>query len=84
MVHDRTAGDLASQRKEEIGTALEEQFAMGEEGLEEDDKFLLDIDLDKFHDTTREDQEYWLMALHAAREAFQIRRQQNIGTAKGR
>ena len=61
---------------EEISTALEDQFAMGEEGLEEDDRFLLDVNPDKFQNTTREDQEYWLMALHAAREACQLRRQQ--------
>ena len=58
MVHDKTAGDLASQRKEEIRTALEEQLAVGEDGLEEDDKFLFEINLDEFNETTREDQEY--------------------------
>jgi hypothetical protein len=78
VVHDKTAGDLATRRMEEISTALEDQFAMGEEGLEEDDRFLLDVNPDKFQNTTREDQEYWLMALHAAREACQLRRQQNI------
>jgi hypothetical protein len=81
VVHDKMAGDLASQRKEDIRKALEEQLAMGEDGLEEDDKFLLDINFDEFNATTREDQEYWLLALQAAREACQLRRQQNIGAA---
>ena len=82
VVHDKMAGDLASQRKEDIRKALEEQLAMGEDGLEEDDKFLLDINFDEFNETTREDQEYWLLALQAAREACQLRRQQNNGTAR--
>ena len=35
IVHDRTAGDLATKRKEEIRCALEDQLELGEEGLEE-------------------------------------------------
>ena len=46
MVHDRTAGDLATKRKEEIRRALEDHLELGEEGLEEDDRFLLEINLD--------------------------------------
>ncbi len=82
MVHDKTAGDLASQHKEDICRALEEQLALGEEGLEEDDKFLLEINLDELNDTTGEDQEYWLLALQAAREASLLRRQLNNGVAR--
>ena len=36
MVHDRTAGDLATKYKEEIRCALEDQLELGEEGLEEE------------------------------------------------
>jgi hypothetical protein len=82
MVHDKTTGDLASQRKEDIHRALEEQLTLGEEGLEKDDKFLLEINLDELNDTTGEDQEYWLLALQAAREASLLRRQLNNGVAR--
>ncbi len=73
MVHDRTAGELVSQRKEEIRKALEEQLEVGEEGLDEEDKFLLEINLDDFGASTGEDQTYWLMALEAARAAKALR-----------
>jgi hypothetical protein len=49
MVHDRTAGDLL---------ALEDQLELGEEGLEEDDRFLLEINLDELDTSSGEDQAY--------------------------
>ena len=73
MVHDRTAGDLASKRKEEIRRALEDQLELGEEGLEEDDRFLLEINLDELDTSSGEDQAYWLLALEAARDTRAIR-----------
>ena len=46
---------------------------LGEEGLEEDDKFLLEINLDELDASSGEDQTYWLLALEAARDARQLR-----------
>ena len=79
MVHDRTAGDLASKHKEEIRRALEDQLELGEEGLEEDDRFLLEINLDELDTSSGEDQAYWLLALEAARDARAIRLSQASG-----
>ena len=76
MVHDKTAGDLVTRRKEEIRREMEEQLVLGEEGLDEEDAFLLEINLDDLDSSTREEQEYWLLALRAAREARQLRMQQ--------
>ena len=73
MVHDRTAGELVSKRKEELRKALEDQLEIGEEGLEEEDKFLLEINLEDLGTSSGEDQTYWLMALEAAREARALR-----------
>jgi hypothetical protein len=42
----------------------------------------LEINLDELNDTTGEDQEYWLLALQAAREASLLRRQLNNGVAR--
>ena len=39
LVHDKTAGDLVTRRKEEIRKALEDQLELGEEGLGEEDRF---------------------------------------------
>lgn len=83
VVHDRTTGDLASRRKEEIRAALEEQMELGEEGLAEEDRFLLEINLDDLDNSTGEDQTYWLLSLQAAREARQIRQQQNSSAVRG-
>jgi len=82
VVHDRTAGDLVSHRKEEIREALEEQMELGEEGLAEEDRFLLEINLDKLDNSTGEDQTYWLLSLQAAREARQLHMQQNNPAAR--
>jgi hypothetical protein len=73
MVHDRTAGELASKRKEELRRGLEEQLELGEEGLEDEDKYLLEINLDDLGTSSGEDQTYWLLALEAAREARTLR-----------
>ena len=75
VVHDKTTGDLASRRKEEIRDALEEQLALGEEELAEEDRFLLEINLDNLDNSTGEEQTYWLLSLQAAREARQLRLQ---------
>jgi hypothetical protein len=72
VVHHRTAGDLVTRRKEEIREALEEQIELGEEGLAEEDMFVLEINLDELDNSTGEDQIYWLLSLQAAREVRQL------------
>ncbi len=79
MAHDRTAGELVSKRKEEIRKALVDQLEIGEEGLEEEDQFLLEINLEDLGTSSGEDQTYWLLALEAAREARALRLCQSIG-----
>ena len=56
---------------------MEEQIELGEEGLEEKDKFLLEINLGELDNSSGEDKVYWLLVLQAARDARQLRRQQN-------
>lgn len=46
---------------------------IGEEGLAEEDQYLLDINLDDLDHSTWEDQAIWLLALKAATKAQQIR-----------
>jgi len=76
VVHDRTAGDLVSRRKEEIRIAIEEQIELGEDGLAEEDRYLLEIDLEDLDNSTGEDQMYWLLAIQSAREARALLAQQ--------
>jgi hypothetical protein len=69
-VHDAVAGDLASKRKEELRKLLEDQIETGGIGLEEEDMYLLDINLGDLETSTGEDLRYWLLALRAARAAY--------------
>ena len=56
--------------------AIEEQLELGEDGLEEEDKYLLEIKLDDLGSTSGEVQHYWLLAIRSARQAYSLRRQQ--------
>jgi hypothetical protein len=49
----------------------------GPTGLAEEDRFLLEINLDELDNSTGEDQTYWLLSLQAARDARQLLLQQN-------
>ena len=42
-VHDATSGMAATARKEEIQRFIEDQIQLGEEGLEEKDHYLLEV-----------------------------------------
>jgi len=75
QVHDTTTGILATQRKEKLQKEIEDQLALGGSGLEEDDKWLLEIKLEDLETTSGETQEYWLLAIIAAREARLLREQ---------
>jgi hypothetical protein len=70
-----------TRRKEEMRKALEDQLELGEEGLGEEDRFLLEINLDDLDTSSGEDQTYWLLALEAARVARQLRLSQSGETA---
>jgi hypothetical protein len=72
-VHDMSTGDLVTRRKEELRRHLEEQIALGGEGLAEEDQYLLEINLDELETTSGEEQTYWLLALRAARAAYLLR-----------
>ena len=46
---------------------------LGSEGLDEQDRYLLDINLEDLETSSGEDQYYWLVAIQAAREHRAIR-----------
>ena len=66
-VHDAIAGVEASARKEEIQQFIEDQLELGEEGLDEKDHYLLEVNLEDLESTTGEEQHYWLLHIQAAR-----------------
>jgi len=69
QVHDNVAGIVATERKEKLQEAIEMQILQGGDGLEEEDRYLLDIRLDDLESTSGETQEYWLLAITSARAA---------------
>jgi hypothetical protein len=68
-VHDRVQGTLATQRKEELQREIEDQQEQGFDGLLEEDQYLEEVKLEDLENTSGEQQEYWLVAMQAAREA---------------
>jgi hypothetical protein len=69
LVQDCTTGTLINQHKAKLLEEITKQLSMGAELLMEDDKFLLECNLSDILSTNGEQQEYWLLAIQAAREA---------------
>ena len=76
-VHDTVSGVAATARKEEIQQFIEDQLDMGGEGLDERDKFLLEINLADLETSSGEDQHYWLLQIEAARQDRALREQED-------
>jgi hypothetical protein len=72
LVHNRTTGILILTHKEELLKEIEHQLLLGADGLDEQDRFLLECIFDKLATTSGEHQEYCLLAILVAREASQI------------
>jgi hypothetical protein len=51
---------------------IEHQLELGVDGLVEEDMFLLECNFDELTMTNGELQEYWLLAIQAAREACRL------------
>ena len=90
LVHDRSTGTLVSAHKGELMKEIAYQLELGAEGLAEDDRFLLECNFDKLMTTNSKQQEYWILAIQAAREACRLHamargmsRRRGRGTTKG-
>ena len=62
-------------RKEEIQREIENQQALGAQDLQEEDQYLLEVNLEDLETSSGERQEYWLLAIQAARRACLIARE---------
>ena len=78
-VHDKITGTLATCRKEELKEAILDQLYIGEEGLAEEDKYLLEINLKDLECTSGIKQHYWLLAIRAARKWQELQAQEEGG-----
>jgi hypothetical protein len=73
LVHNRTTGTIISSHKEELLKEIDHQLTLGPEDLSEEDRFLLECNFDELMSMSGEQQEYWLLAIQAAREASRLR-----------
>ena len=72
QVHDRFSGIQTTQRKDELQMAIETQQDMRWEDLTEEDQYLVEVNLEDLEHTSGEQQEYWLVAIQAARETRKL------------
>ena len=76
QIHDSVAGTQATLRKEAIQWEIEEQMDLGGAGLLEEDQWMLEVNLGDLETTGGEQEEYWLLAIKAARTAATLTRAQ--------
>ena len=67
-----------SAHKEELLKEIEHQLNLGPDGLDKQDRFLLECNFDDLADSLGENQDYWLLAIIAARKATRLRREVRI------
>ena len=84
QIHDTVAGTLATLRKEEIQREIEKQMELGPVGLLEEDQWMMEVNLKDLETTSGEQEEYWLVAIRAAREAAILARRQEHQTQRRR
>ena len=82
-VHDSLTGIVATTRKEKLQKEIEDQIELGGNGLAEEDRWMLEINLEDLESTSGETQEYWLLAILAAREYRLLRAQTTTTTTVG-
>ena len=69
QIHDRNKGTQARLRKEELQKEIKAQQELRYDGLLEEVQFLAEVNLEDLEISSGEQQEYWLVAIRAAREA---------------
>jgi hypothetical protein len=74
-VHDHTPGTPINLHKTRLLEAIANQQSIGAENLMEDDKYHLECNLLDLATTNGEQQEYWLLAIKAARMESLIHQQ---------
>jgi hypothetical protein len=75
QIHNSVSGTQATLRKEAIQKEIEEQMELGDAGLLEDNNWMLKVNLGDLESTSGEQEQYWLVAIKAARVAAMLSRQ---------
>ena len=69
IVHDLVGDIEAFKRKQELQMEIERQIEVEGERLNDQDQYLLEINLEELERSLREDRCYWLLAVQAAMRA---------------
>jgi hypothetical protein len=75
QIHDSVSRAQMTLRKETIQREIEEQMERGGDGLLEEDQWMLEVNLGDLEKTSGEREEYWLLAIKAARAAATLTRE---------
>ena len=84
LVYDTMSGVKAAERKKELQREIEYQIELGVAGLDDQDIYLLVMNLEDLKTSTRKDQYYWPIAIRAARADRILRRQQQYSVTEER
>ena len=76
LVHDEACGALRTREKEQLQADIEEQMELGFDGFVAMDRPLATVELEDLESSSGEQQEYWLLAVRAARVAATLARNQ--------
>ena len=69
------------ERKEELQREVEHHVMLGGTGLDEQDRYLLEINVGDLDTSSGEDQYYWLLAIRAARVDRRLKEMQAADNA---
>ena len=72
MMHDSTAGFIATKGKEQLLQEIEAQIELGNEGLAEQDRWMIEVNLDVMDTSSGEKESYWLLPINTARERHSL------------
>jgi hypothetical protein len=72
QIHDLVAGTQVTLQKEALQWEIESQMELGMAGFLEKDHWMMEVNLGDMESTTGEQEEYWLVAIKAAREAAML------------
>jgi hypothetical protein len=72
QIHNEVSGTQTNVQKEAIQREIEAQMELGEEGLLEEDHWMLEVNLGNLEVSLGEQEEYWLLAIKAVRAAAML------------
>jgi hypothetical protein len=83
QIHNKKSGSLATTQKEAIQKEIKEQMDLRAAGLLDEDLWMMEVNLNP-ESSSGEQEEYWLLAIKAARKAVIFARQQDHATQHDR